>query len=51
MPQMAPSLWCVIYLFMCAMIIMNSNNLFFYSESKSFKHSVKNNKFMNLMWQ
>nr|YP_007026898.1 ATP synthase F0 subunit 8 [Metacrangonyx remyi]CCI69562.1 ATP synthase F0 subunit 8 [Metacrangonyx remyi] len=52
MPQMAPSSWLIIYLFMNMMIILISSNLFFFPQSKlTLKKAPSPNSIMSLMWQ
>nr|CCI69371.1 ATP synthase F0 subunit 8 [Metacrangonyx sp. 4 MDMBR-2012] len=51
MPQMAPSLWLIIYLVMNLMVILIMNNLFFFSEGKMTKSIAKGNKVVGLLWQ
>nr|CCI69397.1 ATP synthase F0 subunit 8 [Longipodacrangonyx sp. 1 MDMBR-2012] len=52
MPQMAPSLWLLIYLFMVMMIIMLMSNLFFHGRCyNQVDQPLKINKFMKFQWQ
>nr|CCI69436.1 ATP synthase F0 subunit 8 [Metacrangonyx sp. 2 MDMBR-2012] len=51
MPQMAPSLWLVIYIFMFFMIVFFNNFLFFFNKSVSKVSYIYNNKIMKFMWQ
>nr|CCI73884.1 ATP synthase F0 subunit 8 [Longipodacrangonyx sp. 1 MDMBR-2012] len=51
MPQMAPSLWMFIYFFMCFMIILLGNYLFFLSTPKlTGVNFYKVNKSFSFMW-
>nr|YP_007026885.1 ATP synthase F0 subunit 8 [Metacrangonyx panousei]CCI69462.1 ATP synthase F0 subunit 8 [Metacrangonyx panousei] len=52
MPQMAPSLWVFIYVFMCLMVFILKNNLFFLKDKKiELLKEQKFNKSMNYKWQ
>nr|YP_003084317.1 ATP synthase F0 subunit 8 [Metacrangonyx longipes]CAQ16857.1 ATP synthase F0 subunit 8 [Metacrangonyx longipes] len=52
MPQMAPSLWLLIYFFMCFMILLFMNKLFFIKKTV---HKLEENKKLkvskNFTWQ
>nr|CCI71914.1 ATP synthase F0 subunit 8 [Metacrangonyx longipes] len=52
MPQMAPSLWLLIYFFMCLMILLFMNKLFFIkSKVYKLKEAKKSKVSKNFMWQ
>nr|YP_007026859.1 ATP synthase F0 subunit 8 [Metacrangonyx spinicaudatus]CCI69423.1 ATP synthase F0 subunit 8 [Metacrangonyx spinicaudatus] len=52
MPQMAPSLWLMVYVMMCFMVLFLSNILFFLSDNNmKEKKKSYNNKTMHFMWQ
>nr|YP_007026820.1 ATP synthase F0 subunit 8 [Metacrangonyx dominicanus]CCI69358.1 ATP synthase F0 subunit 8 [Metacrangonyx dominicanus] len=52
MPQMAPSLWLIIYLFMSLTMILITNNLFFMVKKKeNMKEIMKMNKTKKFLWQ
>nr|QEJ81955.1 ATP synthase F0 subunit 8 [Metacrangonyx sp. n. DJ2019] len=52
MPQMAPSLWLIIYLFMVFMIFLVSDNLFFFNKViLPVKSYPIFNSTMSIMWQ
>nr|YP_007026807.1 ATP synthase F0 subunit 8 [Metacrangonyx repens]CCI69410.1 ATP synthase F0 subunit 8 [Metacrangonyx repens] len=52
MPQMAPSLWLIIYLIISFVILYMMSNMFFVNENKyAFDKTMKKNKYMKLMWQ
>nr|CCI69475.1 ATP synthase F0 subunit 8 [Metacrangonyx sp. 3 ssp. 1 MDMBR-2012] len=52
MPQMAPSMWLLIYVVMCMMILFFNKYLFFSSKSKiNFSSASSTNKIMIFLWQ